>query len=97
MKVHMKNKKLMLILKRIAIVAIAIYVIYTFFAQQQTLNAYKADEERYQEQIAAEEERNEELNQTKSNINSKEYIEEIARDKLDMYLPNEKVYIDISK
>ncbi len=93
----MKNKKLMLILKRIAIVAIAIYVIYTFFAQQQTLNAYKADEERYQEQIAAEEERNEELNQTKSNINSKEYIEEIARDKLDMYLPNEKVYIDISK
>ena len=93
----MKNKKLILILKRIAIVAIAIYVIYTFFSQQQTLNAYKADEERYQEQIAAEEERNEELNQTKSNINSKEYIEEIARDKLDMYLPNEKVYIDISK
>ena len=93
----MKNKKLMLSLKRIAIVAIAIYVLYTFFAQQQTLNAYKADEERYQEQIAVEEERNEELNQTKSNINSKEYIEEIARDKLDMYLPNEKVYIDISK
>ena len=31
------------------------------------------------------------------NINSKEYIEEVAREKLDMYLPNEKVYIDISK
>ena len=93
----MKNKKLMLVLKRIGIVAIAIYVIYTFFAQQQTLNAYKADEERYQQQIAEEKKKNEELNQTKSNINSKEYIEEIARDKLDMYLPNEKVYIDISK
>lgn len=93
----MKNKKLMLILKRVAIVAIAVYVIYTFFTQQQTLNAYKADEERYQQQIAEEKEKNEELNQTKSNINSKEYIEEIARDKLDMYLPNEKVYIDISK
>ena len=24
----------------------------------------------------------------------KEYIEEVAREKLDMYLPNEKVYID---
>ena len=93
----MKNKKLMLILKRVAIVAIAVYVIYTFFTQQQTLNAYKADEERYQQQIAEEKEKNEELNQTKSNINSKEYIEEIARDKLDMYLPNEKVYIDTSK
>ena len=32
-----------------------------------------------------------------TNINSKEYIEEVAREKLDMYLPNEKVYIDISK
>ena len=27
----------------------------------------------------------------------KEFIEEIARDKLDMYLPNERVYIDIGK
>ena len=97
MKVHMKNKKLMLVLKRILIIAIAIYVLYTFFSQQQTLNAYKADEERYKQQIAEEEEKNEELEQTKSNINSKEYIEEIARDRLDMYLPNEKVYIDISK
>ena len=29
--------------------------------------------------------------------NKKEYIEEVAREKLDMYLPNERVYIDISK
>lgn len=93
----MKNDNLKLILKRILFIAIAIYVVYTFFAQQKTLNAYKADEERYQEQIALEKEKQEELNQTKININSKEYIEEIARDKLDMYLPNEKVYIDISK
>lgn len=97
MKVHMKNRKLALVLKRVGIISIAIYVLYTFFAQQQTLNAYKADEKRYQEQIAEEEEKNEELSRTKSNINSKEYIEEIARDKLDMYLPNEKVYIDTSK
>ena len=33
----------------------------------------------------------------KKNINSEEYIEEVAREKLDMYLPNERVYIDISK
>lgn len=39
----------------------------------------------------------EKLLETKSNINSKEYIEQVAREKLDMYLPNEKVYIDISK
>ncbi len=93
----MKNEKLKSVLKKILIVVIAIYVIYTFFVQQETLNAYKADEERYKEQIAAEEERKQELNETKSNLDSKEYIEEVARERLDMYLPNEKVYIDISK
>ena len=93
----MKNDNLKCILKRVLFIAIAVYVIYTFFVQQKNLNAYKADEERYREQIATEEERKKELNETKSNINSKEYIEQIARDKLDMYLPNEKVYIDISK
>ena len=93
----MKNKKLNLILKRLVIFGIAVYVISVFLSQQKTLNEYKADQRRYEEQILAEEERKEELNQTKANINSKEYIEEIARESLDMYLPNEKVYIDINK
>ena len=93
----MKNDNLKFILKRVLFIAIAVYVIYTFFVQQKNLNAYRADEERYKEQIATEEERKRELNETKANINSKEYIEQIAREKLDMYLPNEKVYIDISK
>ena len=39
----------------------------------------------------------EKLNETKNNINSNEYIEQIAREKLGMYLPNERVYIDIGK
>ena len=34
------------------------------------------------------------LNEEKSNVNSPEYIEAIAREKLDMYLPNERVYVD---
>lgn len=76
---------------------IGIYVIYTVIAQQKTLNAYKAEERRYEEQIAVQKEKQEELKQTKSNINSEEYIEEVAREKLDMYLPNERVYIDITK
>ncbi len=91
----MKNKKINF--KRIIIIAILIYVVYTFFVQQKELNACKADSKRYTEQIAAEEEKKEQLLETKANINSKEYIEEVAREKLDMYLPNEKVYIDISK
>ena len=95
MKVQMKNKKVTL--KKIIIIAILMYVVYTFFVQQKELNSYKADSKRYIEQIAAEEEKKEQLLETKANIDSKEYIEEVAREKLDMYLPNEKVYIDISK
>lgn len=93
----MKNTKNVKLLKKILIIGIIIYVIYTFFAQQKSLNAYQADQDRYSEQIAQEKEKQEELKATKENINSKEYIEEVAREKLDMYLPNERVYIDISK
>ncbi len=93
----MKNTKTKKLLKKILFIGIAIYIIYTFFTQQKTLNAYQADQERYSEQIAQEKEKQEELKTTKENINSKEYIEQVAREKLDMYLPNERVYIDISK
>lgn len=93
----MKNIKNKSLLKKVLLIGIIIYVVYTFFAQQKMLNAYQADQKRYSEQIAEAKEEQEELKTTKENINSKEYIEEVAREKLDMYLPNERVYIDISK
>ena len=40
---------------------------------------------------------NETLLETKDNLESKEYIETICREKLDMYYENEKVYININK
>ena len=39
----------------------------------------------------------EELLATQENVNSEEYIEKIAREKLEMYYPNETVFIDITK
>ncbi len=83
--------------KRIALIAFAVYVIYTLYSQQLTLNTYQADADRYQGQIASEQETKEELTSIKENINSDEYIEDMAREKLGMYLPNERVYIDITK
>lgn len=84
-------------LKKILILAFAIYVIYTFFAQQQTLNAYKAEEKKYASQIEEAKQEQKELTEIKNNLNSDEYIEQMAREKLDMYLPNERIYIDIGK
>ena len=85
------------ILKRMFFVIAIIYVATTFINQQKSLNAYKNEQEALNQKIAQQQEYKSELLTTKENISSPEYIEQIAREKLDMYLPNEKVYIDISK
>ena len=83
--------------KRLFLLIFAIYIIYTFVMQQQTLNAYKVEEKQYNQELEKAQEEHEKLLETKNSINSNEYIEQIAREKLDMYLPNERVYIDIGK
>ena len=89
-------KKRKNLLRKIKFLIISIYVIYTFFVQQKTLNAYEADGERYSEEIQVAHDKKEDLLETMINIESDEYIEKIAREKLNMYLPNEKLYMDIS-
>ena len=86
-------KKLGSFLKRFVVVAICVYAIVTFFNQQSILNTYAANSKDLDKQIIEAKEQQEELNNRKNNITSNEYIEEIAREKLDMYLPNERVYI----
>ena len=82
---------------RILFVAFAIYVVYTFISQQKLLNTYAKEDKDYRNQIEQANETKKELSETLESLNSTEYIEQIARDKLDMYLPNEKVYIDITQ
>lgn len=83
--------------KIILVVLIAIYAISVFVSQQKMLNTYRADIETYEAKKEAENETKEELLAMKENLNSTEYIEKVAREKLGMYLPNERVYIDIAK
>ena len=74
-----------------------IYAVYTFINQQIKLNSYQTEKSYYEDQIAALSEEKAALEETKANINTPEYIEKVAREKLDMYYPNERVYIDVSK
>lgn len=83
--------------KKILFCIVIAYVISIFVSQQKMLNSYNSEIKNYEQQIAKEEETNESLNQIKENVNSPEYIEQVAREKLGMYLPNERVYIDIGK
>lgn len=82
---------------RIVIIGIIIYILYAFISRQQVLSNYQKEEQHYLDLIAQEEQKNAELLEVKENINSTEFIEQTARNKLGMYLPNERVYIDISK
>ena len=79
------------------IITFLIYVTVVFIGQQQTLTSYASQKEYYSEKIVQAEEYNETLVATKDNLDSKEYIETICREKLDMYSENEKVYININK
>lgn len=85
------------VIKLTLIAIVGVYVTYIFVNQQKTLNSYKKSQEYYSAQLAKQKEYKEELTELKNNIKSPEYIEKIAREKLDMYLPNERVYIDIGQ
>jgi len=86
-----KNKK---IYKKLIILGVTIYTVVTLLNQQKTLNQYNDQNQKLNEQISQEKETKEELAKKKDDVNSLEFIEQTAREKLDMYYPNEKVYMD---
>ena len=82
------------IYKKLLIIAVAIYAILTLINQQNSLNQYTQDGEKLAAELKEEQEYKEQLAKQKEEVNSLEFIEETAREKLDMYLPNERVYVD---
>ena len=82
------------VLSFIIFIAVCSYAAITLINQQITLNRYKEDQAKLTVEIKEEQEYKDELIAKKENVNSEEFIEEMAREKLDMYLPTEKVYID---
>ena len=79
------------------IIAIIVWVI-VLIKQQINISQYQKEIEELSSKIELAQE---ELNQNKQNLeeeinksNSSEYIEKIAREKLGMYLQNERVYVD---
>ena len=84
-----KSKKIC----RIIIAVIVVYTIVYFINQQKKLDKYKSEQAYYQTQIDELKLEQEELKKEQNVMDSPEYIEEQARDKMDMYYPNERVYI----
>lgn len=80
---------------KVLVIIFCIYFVSVLVNQQTKLNAYSESQAYYKEKTDEAEQYQESLKALKENINSPEYIEELARDKLNMYLPNERVYIDV--
>lgn len=87
----MKKKKLY---KRLLIILVLVYAIFTLASQQKVLNQYSENSKKLASKIEEQQAYNNELLSEKDNVDSKEFIEQMAREKLEMYYPNEKVYID---
>lgn len=87
----MKKKKLY---KRLLIILVLAYAIFTLANQQKVLNRYSENSKELAAKIEEQQAYNDELVAEKENVDSKEFIEQMAREKLDMYYPNEKVYLD---
>ena len=91
----MKKKNSMFF--NLLIIAFVIWMV-VLIKQQLNISQYKNDVKTLSQKIEVAEENlqqdNQYLEEEKQNTNSLEYIEKLARDKLGMYLQNERVYID---
>ena len=90
----MKKNKL---LRNAFIIALIIWIV-MLIKQQLNISQYQDEIKELSSKIdVAENELNQnkqDLEQEKKNTDSLEYIEKLAREKLGMYLQNERVYID---
>ena len=85
--------------KRIrALIAIGllVYVSYIFVVQEMEYQKYKALKSSYTEQIIIAKAKTDEYKKYAEYIKSDEYMEKIAREKLGLVYPEEKIYIEIN-
>lgn len=95
--INNKKGKKKIKISKILFIGVAIYFVSVFCVQQFRINEYKVKEEYYSNAIT-------ELNQEKaeyealaSQSNTAEYIEKVAREKLGLVKPYEKIFMDINK
>ena len=88
------NKVASKLLKTMLIMVVLIYTGLTVFKQEVAFNKYESEIEKYERLIEEEQLKNEQLINTRKKISTKEYVEEIAREKLGLVMPNEIVFVD---
>ena len=82
---------------RILLIGVLIYFVCVFCIQQFRINEYKVQEKYYAESISEINQEIEEYEMLKESSNTSEYIEKIAREKLGLVKPYEKIFVDVNK
>ncbi len=89
-----KKKKKNVSIVHVMTILFIVYFGFTFFNQQLKLNKYNSQIEMYEKEIESKQNLIEYYKSRKENITTDEYIESVAREKLGLVKPYEKVYID---
>ena len=84
-------------LKKIFLISICVYFVSVFCVQQFKINEYKVQEQYYNNSIAEINNEKAEYETLASKSDSTEYIEKVARDKLGLVKPYEKIFIDVNR
>ena len=92
----MKNKKKKNNTKRIIYSVLVVYVAYILIQQEMYLFACKKQENLFAKEIQKQKQVSRQIEEQKQLYRTDSYIEEIAREKLGMVLPGEKVFVDVS-
>lgn len=84
------------LIKTIAVISVLMYAFFVMAKQEIAFKKYDNELKNVQSMIAEEDVLYEQLVNTKNQISSDKYIEEVAREKLGLVMPNEIVFIDAS-
>ena len=98
MRVIKQKKRKKSILLRLAVLAFIAYIVVTLVNQQVQISEKKAQLQSMKEQIRVQEIENEDLKRVSDSdyAQNEDYIERVAREKLDYVKPGERVFINIS-
>lgn len=83
-------------IRALIVLGLMMYVSYIFVVQEIEYQKYKDLKVSYTEQIKLAKAKTIEYKEYAEYIKSDEYIEKIAREKLNMVYPEEKIYIEIN-
>ncbi len=92
-----RKRKKGIILKRAVLLGAAVVVVCVFVNQYSSLRRYNQQISELEQEIAAQQQAGQELDEKENVYSSMEYIEKVARDTLGLVRADEKVYIDSSQ